>query len=138
MSATRLYRIAAVLFVLFAAAHTFGFLRFKPPTEEGMAVLNAMNTVHFAGFSYGGFYVGFGLYVSVYMIFSAFLAWHLSNVATLYPQSIGALGWIFFGIQIASLVLSWKYFSSGPAMFSAMVALFLGWAAAKTGSRVST
>ena len=91
MSATRLYRIAAVLFVLFAAAHTFGFLRFKPPTEEGMAVLNAMNTVHFAGFSYGGFYVGFGLYVSVYMIFSAFLAWHLSNVATLYPQSIGAL-----------------------------------------------
>ncbi len=63
-----LYRIASVLFVLFALGHTFGFLSFKPPSAEGLAVRDAMNNVHFqiggANLSYGSFYTGFGLYVS--------------------------------------------------------------------------
>jgi len=46
-----------VLFVLFAAGHTFGFLNFKPPTAEGLAVRDAMNNLHFgADLSYGAFY----------------------------------------------------------------------------------
>ena len=56
MRATLLYRIASVSFVLFAAGHTFGFLNFKPPTAEGMALRDAMNNVHFgANLSYGPF-----------------------------------------------------------------------------------
>lgn len=47
MKAIMLYRIASVLLVLFAAGHTFGFLKFKPPTAEGLAVRDAMNNVHF-------------------------------------------------------------------------------------------
>ncbi len=65
MKPTLLYRIAAVLFVLFAAAHTIGFRRFVPPSTEGLAVRDAMNDVHFVlhggSYSYGGFYNGFGL-----------------------------------------------------------------------------
>ena len=38
MKPTLLYRIAAVLYVLLAAAHTVGFQRFVPPTAEGVAV----------------------------------------------------------------------------------------------------
>jgi hypothetical protein len=69
MKATLPYRIASVLFVLFAAGHTFGFLNFKPPTAEGLAVRDAMNNVHYgANLSYGGFFVGFGLCVTVYML----------------------------------------------------------------------
>jgi hypothetical protein len=133
MKATLLYRIASVLLILFAAGHTVGFLRFKSPSPEGRAVWEAMNDVHFqvrgASFSYGGFYIGFGLFVTAYMLFSAFLAWHLGALASKNPQAIGALGWAFFAVQVASLILSWIYFSAPPVVFSALVAACLGWAA---------
>jgi hypothetical protein len=132
MKATWLYRIAAVLFVLFAAGHTFGFLTFKPPSAEGQAVMEAMNRVHFqfgsASLTYGGFYVGFGLYVTVYLLLSAFLAWYLSAVARKAPAVIGGLGWVFFGVQVMGLGLSWVYFSGPPVVLSVMVAVCLGWA----------
>src|SRR5262249_55306937 len=80
-----LYRIAAVLFGVFAAGHTIGFLKFRPPTPEGLAVFDAMNHVQFevkgSKFTYGAFYTGFGLFATLYLLFSAFLAWHLGNMA---------------------------------------------------------
>lgn len=141
MSARLLYRISAVLFVLFAAGHTFGFLNFKPPTAEGLAVRDAMMNVHFqvghASFSYGGFYVGFGLYVTAYMLFSAFLAAHLSGLAGSAPRAVGGLGWIFCGVQVASLILSAIYFSVAPAIFSGMLAACLGWAALQVAKQTA-
>ncbi len=139
MTARLAYRIASVLLVLFAALHTVGFLRFKAPTAEGMAVLEAMNRVHFtvkgAEFSYGGFYVAFGLFVTSYLLFSAYLAWWLSGL----KQSIGGLGWVFCGVQVVSLVLSYVYFSVPQVVFSGVVAVLLGWGAAKTsGSGASS
>lgn len=132
MKATLLYRIASVLFILFAAGHTFGFLSFKPPSPEGLAVRDAMNSVHFqvkgSSFTYGEFYTGFGLYATVYLLFSAFLAWHLGDLARSNPQAIGALAWVFVAGQVASLVLSWKYFLLPPAILSALVAACLAWA----------
>ena len=47
MTATLLYRIAAVVLLLFAAGHTFGFLSFRPKSAEGLAVYNAMHSVPF-------------------------------------------------------------------------------------------
>jgi hypothetical protein len=133
MNATLLYRIAAVLLLLFAAGHTVGFLRFKPPTPEAAAVRDAMNSVHFhvggSPFTYGGFYVGFGLFVTAYLLFSAFLAWHLGDLARVNPQAIGVLGWAFFAVQLAILALSWIHFFAAPVAFSALVAVCLGWAA---------
>jgi hypothetical protein len=32
----RLYRIASVVFLFFAAGHTLGFLTFTPPTSEAL------------------------------------------------------------------------------------------------------
>jgi len=93
VNATLLYRIASVLLVLFAAGHTFGFMRFKPSTPDALAVRDAMNNVHFqvrgANFSYGGFYTGFGLTITVYLLFSAFLAWHLGGLARAHPDVVG-------------------------------------------------
>ncbi|MBV8200967.1 MAG: hypothetical protein JOZ15_10140, partial [Acidobacteria bacterium] len=48
------------------------------------------------------------------------------------PQAIGALGWVFFAVQVASFVLSWIYFSAAPALFSGLVAALAGWAALLT------
>jgi hypothetical protein len=133
MKAITLYRIASVFFLLFAAGHTFGFLSLKPPSPEARAVFDGMNNVHFqvrgSSFSYGGFYRGFGLSITVQLLFSAFLAWHLGTLASSNRQAIGLLGWVFMIVQVAGLVLSCKYFSAGPAMLSAIVAVCLGWAA---------
>jgi len=136
MKATLLFRIAAVLLLLFATAHTIGFLRFTPSTPEGVAVRDAMDTVHFQvrshTYSYGNFYRGFGLFVTAYLLFSAFLAWQLGSLAVKYPQAVRPSAWMLCMVQIASLILSAIYFSGAPVMSSALVALCLGWAALKT------
>src|SRR6059058_1382920 len=104
-----LYRIASVLLILFAVGHTFGFLKFQAPTAEGRAVWESMNNAHFqvgrTDATYSRFYVGFGLF-----------------------QTIGALGWTFFAVQLVSLVLSWIYFLAPPIVLSGLVAICIGWA----------
>src|SRR5260370_30921557 len=97
-NATLFYRIASVLFILFGAGQALGFLAFKPPSPEGLAVRDAMQSVHFqvngSSLTYGRFYTGFGLYATVYLLFSAFLAWHLGDLARTNPQAIGSLAWV--------------------------------------------
>jgi hypothetical protein len=133
VNATRLYRIAAVLLILFAAGHTVGFLKFKPPTAEGLAVREAMNSVHFQvrgrDYSYGGFYIGFGLFNSVFLLYSAFLAWRLGGLVTYKPPEASALGWGLCVVMLGSLALCWVYFNIVAVTFSAVLAVCLGWAA---------
>jgi hypothetical protein len=132
MKATWLYRIAAVLFALFAAGHTLGFLKFVPPTPEGQAVMNAMNTVQLqpgAAFTYGRFYKGFGLFATVYFLFAASVAWHLGELARKVPAALGSLPWTFFFLQLVGVALSWKYFSTPPVVLSALVTFCIAWAA---------
>ena len=133
VSATLLYRIAAVVFVLFAVGHTLGFLSFRPSSPDGMAVYDAMNSVQFefsgAQFTYAKFYTGFGLTVTVYMVFSALLAWHLGAVAATQPRTIVALAWAFAATQFACLILSVLYFFVVPIVFSGAVVVCLAWAA---------
>ena len=133
MGATLLYRIAAVVFVLFAVGHTYGFLSLRPPSAEGRAVYDAMNTVRFEvggrSFTYGAFYRGFGLSCTASMILSAFLCWHLGELARSAPAAIGALGWVFFVVQGVGVVLSFLYFGLPPMVLSAVVTAIVGVAA---------
>ena len=133
MSATLLYRIAAVILVLFAAGHTLGFMRFRPASPEGLAVFEAMNSVQFefkgAKYSYANFYKGFGLMVTAYLLFSACLAWILGNLSVSQSQAIGMLAWAFAAVQGVCLVLSVLYFFLVPAVFSGAVVVCLVWAA---------
>jgi len=123
MSATRLYRIAAAVFVLFAVGHTYGFLRLRAP-DQASAVYEAMNSVHFVvhgrSYTYGGFYRGFGLSCTVAMVLLAFLSWHLGNLARSTPRAIGLMGWAFFAAQMANLVLAFLYFGPPAMVFSAL------------------
>jgi hypothetical protein len=133
MNATLLYRTASVLLLLFALGHTVGFLKFKPPTAEGVAVRDAMTSVHFEvrghDYSYGGFYRGFGLFNTVFLLFAAWLAWHFSNLAARDPRAIGSVGWAFCLLMVATLVLCWAYFNVVATTFSAVLTICLGWAA---------
>jgi hypothetical protein len=133
MNATVLYRIAAVIFVLFAAGHTFGFLKFKPDTPEGISVNDAMRNVQFRigsrNYTYNDFYTGFGLQVTVYLLFSAILSWQLGTLATTSPHVIGIIGWAFSAVQVIGLVLSVVYFFPVTWVFSGVIALCVGLAA---------
>jgi hypothetical protein len=133
MTATLLYRISAFVLILFAAGHTIGFLKFKAPSPEGVAVQQAMDNVRFSlggkSYTYGYFYRGFGLFCTAYLLFASFLAWHLGAMARSTPQAIGTLGWVFFGLQLVGIVISWKYFIPPPIIFSAVLAIITGWAA---------
>jgi hypothetical protein len=129
-SASFFFRVAAVLFVVFALGHTIGFLTFKAPTPEGRAVWAAMNSVPLrpgrTTSSYGSIYVGFGLVVTAYLAFSALVAWHLSSLSRTNRQAIGVFGWAFFAAQLVTLGLSWLYFSAPPIVFAAVIAACAG------------
>ena len=136
MKPTALYRTAASVLLLFALGHTVGFLTLKPTTADAVAVRDSMDNVHFAihgkTFTYGGFYRGFGLFVTVYLLFSAFLAWELGTMSRrLNPEvsrALGAIRWAFAGVQLVTFALSWIYFAAAPALLSAGVAACLVWA----------
>jgi hypothetical protein len=81
----------------------------------------------------GAFYRGFGLSCTVSLILSAFLSWHLGDLARSAPSAIGALGWVFFETQFAGVVLSFLYFGLPPMVFSALVAAIVGLAAFLVG-----
>ena len=112
MAATRLYRVASILLVLFALGHTYGFLSFRPSSAEGLAVYESMNSVHLVesgrSYTYGGFYRGFGLSATISMLFWAYPCWYLG------PAAIGTLGWAFFAVQVAGSVLSFLYSGAHP------------------------
>jgi hypothetical protein len=42
---------------------------------------------------------------------------------------MGALGWVFFGVQVTGAVLSFLYFGPAPMVLSALVAILLAWVA---------
>jgi hypothetical protein len=136
------YRIASLVLALFAAGHTYGFLKFTPPTAEGLAVRDAMNQVHFpvkgSDFSYGGFYLGFGLFVTAYLFYSAILAWQLGSLAERDPRTARSLTWSLFTVQLVSLALSLMFFAAPPALLSAIVAACLAWGALRSPSAQAT
>jgi hypothetical protein len=140
MKAIWLFRICSILLLLFGTLHTIGFLKFIPPTAEGQAALAAMNTAHLekAGttYTYGMFYRGFGLFVTAYLIFSAYVAWYLANLARNSPAAIGSFAWVFAAFQILTVVNSWVYFPAPPIIFS--VAVFVCASAAAVAVRSST
>jgi hypothetical protein len=136
MNATLFYRISAVLFVVFAFGHTFGFLNFRPASADGQAVLDSMSRVRFdAGgrsSSYAEWYRGFGLSITVSMLFWAFLSWHLGELAKTQPHAIGAVGWAFFSVQVAGTIMALLYFGPPAAALSTIAAALVGIAALLT------
>jgi hypothetical protein len=128
MNSAVLYRVSAILLVVFAGGHTIGFRRVD--SRWGIdAVVSGMQTTRFdvQGMSrtYWGFYVGFGLFVTVLLLFAAALAWQLSRLPAEVLRAIPLLTWGFALSFIAVTYLSWRYFFPAPVIFSAVIALCL-------------
>ena len=138
MKASLFYRIAAVLLLLFDVGHTSGF----PWSDPKWGVdLRSMRSTHFyiVGFSrtYWDFYVGFGLFVSVFLLLAVVLAWQLSSLP---PESLVLMrgtAWAFALCFAAITVVSWRYLFTLPIAFSIVITVCLiaaAWLSAKQGS----
>jgi len=138
MKASTFYRVAAVLLLLFEVGHTSGF----PWSDPTWGVdLSAMRSTHFyiMGFSrtYWDFYVGFGLFVSVFLLLAVVLAWQLGSLS---PESLTLMrgtAWAFALCFAGITLLSWKYFFIIPVVFSSVTTLCLTAAAWLSAKRVS-
>ena len=124
MRSSPLYRIAAVLLLLFAVGHTLGF-RQSDPAWGVDPLLALMRSVHFdvQGFSrtYWDLFVAAGFSVGVFYLFSAVLAWQLGRLTaeTLAVMRIAA--WAFALCFIAITVVSWRYLFILPIAFSVVI-----------------
>jgi hypothetical protein len=130
VKAPLLYRIAAVLLLLFAVGHTLGF-RESDPAWGVDALLGLMRSVHFdvQGFrrTYWDLFTAAGLSVGVFYLFSAVLAWQLGSVPSETLATMRVTAWAFALCFAAITVVSWGYLFTLPVVFSfAITALLIG------------
>jgi hypothetical protein len=128
MSASLLYKISSGLLVLFAIGHTVGFRRVDPSWNVD-DVVNGMRSVSFGvqGLhrTYWDFFSGFGLFVSVFLVFAAILAWQFGSMSRERLSAIPIQRWSFAICFVFIAVLSWRYFFAAPGVLSTLVALGL-------------
>ena len=136
MTPSLFYRIAAVLLVLFAAGHTLGFAR-TDPTWGVDALVGSMRSSRFAvqgvQRSYWDFYVGFGLFVTLFLLFSALLAWALGSLPAGTLALMPLVRWGLAGCFVGVTVLSFRYFFVIPATISGLTTVCLLIAAWQAG-----
>ena len=142
MRASLFYRIAAVLILLFDIGHTIGFLQHDPEWKVD-SLLGSMKSVRFdvQGFSrsYWDFFVGFGLFVTVFLLLSAVVVWQLGSLEAQTLARVRGIGWSLAVCFVVLSVLSFKYFFILPLIFSIVIALCLivaAWRSAKPSDSI--
>ena len=126
MTSRVLYRIAAVLILVFDLGHSAGC----PWSDPKWGVdTSAMRSSQFEilGFTraYWDFYVGFGLFVSVFLLLAAILAWQLGSLPKQTTLLVRTTAWVLSLCFVAVTFLSWRYFFTIPIVFSALIAICL-------------
>lgn len=138
MRAPAFYRIAALLLLVFAAAHTLGFRQTDPGWGVD-ALVQSMKTIHFnangSDRSYWDFFTAFGLLVTVFMVFAAVVAWQFAGLP---PETLTAMrisAWGFVVCFAAVAYLSWRYVFLIPSVFSVAILICLAAAAWLSGRK---
>ena len=134
-----LYRVASGLLLLFAVGHTLGFLRVDPKWGVD-SLIGSMQSIHFdvqgSSRTYWDFYVGFGLFVTVFLLFAAALAWQLGGLPSETLATMRITVWVFALCFAAIAVLSWRYLFVVPLVFSIVITVCLTAAAWLSAKRI--
>jgi len=130
MTSRVLYRIAAVLILLFDLGHSAGYPWSDPAWGVDLGVIRS-NHFNVLGSSrtYWDFYVGFGLFVSVLLLPASVLAWQLGGLPGQALRLLRSTAWALTICFAALTVLSWVYFFIIPIAFSGAITLCLAIAA---------
>ncbi len=128
MKASTFYRIAAVLLLLFAIAHTLGF-RHSEPVWGVDALLGSLRSTHFdvQGFdrTFWDFFVAAGFSVGVFYLFAAIFAWQLGSLPVATLALMRGTAWAFALAFAAITVVSWRYLFIIPVAFSIAITVCL-------------
>jgi len=124
------FRSASVLLFIFCLMHTGGgMLAQKSLGPASDTVFDAMKSVHFdfngADSTWYGFWFGFGLTASIFLLLSAIVAWEFERVPNELWPSLQIISWAFVASHVANTVLAWKYFFAGPGVFGIIITLLL-------------
>jgi hypothetical protein len=137
LRASTLYRIAAVLMLLFDVGHTAGF-RQSDPKWGVDTLLASMQSIHFdvQGFSrtYWDLFVGAGFFVTVFLLLAAVLAWQLGGLPAETLALMRGTAWTLASCFLAMTILSWRYFFILPIVFLTVITVCLiaaAWLSAK-------
>ena len=135
-----LFRIAAYLTLLFCAAHTAGGMLAQDSLGPAAdSVFAAMKSTHFdfngADSTWYGFWFGFGLMVSAFLLLVAVTALVLDRVPPeTFPQ-VQVIAWALIGAMAFNGIIAWRYFFAGPTVFSiAIVAVLVAGTLRKGGA----
>ena len=132
MKASLFYRIAAVLLLLFAVAHTLGF-RQSDPTWGVDALLGSMRSIHFdvqgSSRTSWDLFVAAGFSVGVFYLFAGILAWQLGSLPAQTLALMRGVAWAFALCFAAITVVSWRYLFILPVIFSIVITVCLATAA---------
>lgn len=128
MKASLLYRIIAVVLLLFAIGHTIGFSQVDPSWHADAVVASMRNVqFHIGSFvcNYWGFYLGFGYFVTILQLFVALVAWQLGGMSKEMLAQFPLLTW-GLAVSFAGIVfLSFRYFFLPPIVFSVILLALL-------------
>lgn len=128
MKPSVIYRIAAVVLLLFAVAHTLGFT--QSDAKWGIdPLLAALRSQSFdiAAFerTWWDFYLAAGLTAAVFYVFAAVLAWQLGSLRPETLAQMQRVAWAFAVAFAAVTAVSWMYLFLIPIVFSTVVAICL-------------
>ncbi|MFI5091659.1 MAG: hypothetical protein ACHP7P_16590 [Terriglobales bacterium] len=129
--------MAAILLLLFAAAHLFGFRQLDP--QWGItSLIDSLKTTRFqvqgATRTYWDFFSGFGFFVTVLLLFSSVLSWQLATLPAPMLASLRIIRWSLAACYVIIAVLTWRYIFVAPLVFAGLVASCLTLAAWRAGA----
>lgn len=123
-------RIASVLTFIHAVLHTLGGVFGKPDPGVQAATVATMRANEFvvmgATRSYGDFYLGLGLVVSVFLTVEAVVFWQLSLLAKSDALRLRPVLTTFLVGYLCAAVVSYRYFFAAPVATEILIALCLG------------
>jgi len=125
-----LFRVAAYLTLLFCAGHTAGgMLAQKSLGPASDAVFAAMKSTHFtfngADSTWYGFWFGFGVTVSAFLVLVAVTALVLDRVTPQAWPQVQAIAWALIVAMGFNAFIAWRYFFAGPTLFSIVIMILL-------------
>jgi hypothetical protein len=128
MKASLLFRIASVLLILFAIGHTLGFRRVDPRWGVD-SLINQLRSTRFnvQGFSrtYWDFFTGFGLFVTILLLFAAIVSWQIGGLPRESLSALSLTTWSLAACFVIVTFLSYQHFFIVPVIFSGAIAVCL-------------
>jgi hypothetical protein len=130
MTRKAIYRCVAMLFMFFAVGHTTGVLGTKDLPKEALEMRTAMFATHFkfmgADSTYGGFFEGYGLVVTLFLLFSSSIAWTLGDLSKDIADAARPIAWGLAVSILINAILAFHYFFAGPVVLSVLIAMGIG------------